>query len=95
MRADHPSNTKRGQVCLYYEEHFPIIQRDDIAKLKERLVMKTIMKNEQCFLTCLYIFLIGIHSMQTQKATTRHGATKQRSTKRLKHKEISLERIYS
>ena len=21
MRADHPSDTKRGRVCLYYKEH--------------------------------------------------------------------------
>ena len=30
-------------------------------------------------------FLIGIHSMQGWTATTRHGVTRKRSTKRLKH----------
>ena len=25
MRADHPSNTKRGGLCLYYKEHRSII----------------------------------------------------------------------
>ena len=30
-------------------------------------------------------FLIGIHSMQDWAATTRHGVTKKRSTKRLNH----------
>ena len=30
-------------------------------------------------------FLIGIHSMHGLTATTRHGATRKRSTKRLKH----------
>ena len=25
MRADHPINTKRGRVYLYYKEHLPII----------------------------------------------------------------------
>ena len=30
-------------------------------------------------------FLIGIHSMQSGTVTTRHGVTKKRSTKRLKH----------
>ena len=30
-------------------------------------------------------FLIGIHSMQDWKATTRHGVTRKRSTKRLQH----------
>ena len=30
-------------------------------------------------------FLIGIHSMQGRTATTRHGVTRKKSTKRLKH----------
>ena len=38
IRADHPSNTKRGRVCLYCKEHLPIIQRDDISNLQECLV---------------------------------------------------------
>ena len=39
-----------------------------------------------------HIFLTGIHSMQGWTATERHGVTRIRSTKRLKHREISLER---
>ena len=31
------------------------------------------------------LFLVGIHSMQGWTATTRHGVTKKRTTKRLKH----------
>ena len=31
------------------------------------------------------MYLIGIHSMQARTATTRHGVTRKRSTKRLKH----------
>ena len=54
MKADHPSNTKRGGVCLYYEEHLAIIRRDDIFNLKECLVTEITIKNERCFLTCLY-----------------------------------------
>ena len=36
--------------------------------------------------SCLYFrfFLIGIHSMQDWTATTRHGVTRKRTTKRLK-----------
>ena len=30
-------------------------------------------------------FLIGIHSMQGWRATTRHGFTRKRNTKRLRH----------
>ena len=52
MRADHPTNTKRDRVCLYYKEHLPIIRRDD--NLKECLVTEVTVENEQCFLTCLY-----------------------------------------
>ena len=53
MRADHPSNTKRGGVCLYYKEHLPIIRRDDISNLQECLVTEITVKNKRCFLTCL------------------------------------------
>ena len=54
MRADHPSNTKRGGVCLYYKEHLRIIRRNDISNLKECLVTEITAKNERCFLTYLY-----------------------------------------
>ena len=54
MRADHPSNTKRGGLCLYYKEHLPIIRRDDISNLKECLVTKITVKIDRCFFTCLY-----------------------------------------
>ena len=39
---------------------------------------------------------VGIHSMQGWTATTRHGFTRKKITKRLKHiQEICLERTYS
>ena len=28
-RADHPSNSKRGGVCLYFKERLPLIRRND------------------------------------------------------------------
>ena len=31
MRADYPSNKKRGRVCIYYKEHLPVIKRDDLS----------------------------------------------------------------
>ena len=31
LRADHPRNSKRGGVCLYFKEHLPFIRRNDIA----------------------------------------------------------------
>ena len=54
MKADHPGNTKRGGVCLYYKEHLLIIRGDDIANLQECLVTEITVKNKRCFLTCLY-----------------------------------------
>ena len=44
MRADHPSNTKRPGVCLYYKEHLPIIRRDYVSNLQECLVTEITVK---------------------------------------------------
>ena len=30
ITVDHPSNSKRGGVCIYYKEHIPLIKRDEI-----------------------------------------------------------------
>ena len=54
IRCDHPSNTKRGGVCLYYKEHLPFVRRDDITSLDECVVGKIKVKNSKCFLTSLY-----------------------------------------
>ena len=82
-----------------WEEHFEKIQDDSfyrITNLKLRhlnwLVLSTqrfteiieipsfeVKRNE------FFFFLIRIHSMQCRTATTRHGVTKKRNTKRLSH----------
>ena len=33
MRVDHPSDSKRGGVCIYCKEHIPLIKRDEIFTL--------------------------------------------------------------
>ena len=33
IRSDHPSNTKRGGVCIYYKDHLQFVRRDDITRL--------------------------------------------------------------
>ena len=38
-----------------------------------------------CLFVCLFVFLIGIHAIQDWKATTRHGVTRKRNTKRAQH----------
>ena len=54
LRADHPSNSKRGGVRLYFKEHLPLIRRNDLSILQECLVTEIIVGNEKCFFTCLY-----------------------------------------
>ena len=34
IRSDHPSNTKRGGVCLYYKEHLPLKLRTQYLNIK-------------------------------------------------------------
>ena len=68
IRSDHPSDTKRGAVCMYYKEHLAFTRRNDITFLDECLVWKIKIKNKKCFVTCFYcsptedetnIFLFG------------------------------------
>ena len=54
IRSDHPSDSKRGGVCIYYKEHIPLIKRDDICTLYNCLVTEICSKSEKCFLTCIY-----------------------------------------
>ena len=35
IRSAHPSNKKRGDVCLYYKEHLPFVRRHDNTSLDE------------------------------------------------------------
>ena len=42
-------------------------------------------RSGSCIWSFFLFFLIGIHSTQGWTATTRHGVTRKRSTKRLKH----------
>ena len=54
IRADHPNDTKRGGVCIYYKDHLPIKQRNDISTLDECIVVEIKNKKQKCFVTCLY-----------------------------------------
>ena len=54
IRSDHPSNAKKGGVCIYYKEHLPFIQRDDLMFLPECIVGEIQIKNSKCFITCVY-----------------------------------------
>ena len=54
IRADHPSDSKRGGVCIYYKEHIPLIKREDICTLDNCLVTEIRSEGEKCFLTCVF-----------------------------------------
>ena len=54
LRADHRSTKKRGGVCMYYNEHLPIIKRDDLSTLKECLVTEIRVDKKNFFFSCLY-----------------------------------------
>ena len=54
IRADHPINTKRGGVCIYYKEYLPFIRNVDICKLNECIVTEITVNNERYLLACLY-----------------------------------------
>ena len=49
LGADHPSNSKRGGVCLYFKEHLPLIRRNDLSIMQECLVTEIIVGNENVF----------------------------------------------
>ena len=54
IRSDHPSDSKKGGVCICYKEHTPLILRDDINTLDNCLVTEIRSQNEKCFLSCIY-----------------------------------------
>ena len=57
LHTDHPSNTKRGGVCIYYKDHLPIVNRNDLCQLHEGLVTELRIGQKKCFFTCLYSLL--------------------------------------
>ena len=46
--SDHPSNTKRGGVCIYYKESFSV-SLVDITSLPECLVCEVTIQNKKNF----------------------------------------------
>ena len=62
IRSDHPSDSKRGEVCIYYKEHIPLLKREDICTLDNGLVTEIRSKGEKYFLTCIYRFPSQSHN---------------------------------
>ena len=53
IRADHPSNVKRGGVCFYDKNHLPL-KLININFLLECLTIELNIKNKLCVLVALY-----------------------------------------
>ena len=54
IRSDHPSDSKKGGVCIYYKEHMSRIKQDITCTLDNCSVTEIRSQNEKCFLTCSY-----------------------------------------
>ena len=54
MKADHPSNTKRRGVCMYYKNIFYVLRRIVLSDPQECIVAEITVDKERCFLICLY-----------------------------------------
>ena len=52
IRSDHPGDSKKGGLCIYYKEHIPLIRRDELCTLDNCLVTEIQSQSEKCFLTC-------------------------------------------
>ena len=53
IRADHPSNSKRGGVCVYYRNSLPL-KILDISYLRECIVFELKIGNKFCKIASLY-----------------------------------------
>ena len=54
LRFDHPSNTKRGFVCICYKDYLPAIKRDDLCALPECIVTDIKLGKKSIYFTCNY-----------------------------------------
>ena len=53
VRSDHPSNTKRGGVCLYYKNNLPL-RVVNIGYLNECLILELKVGDKICSFVVLY-----------------------------------------
>ena len=50
IRSDHPSNTPRGGVCLYYKDHLPLKIRKNVSAVSESIIVELKTKKHKCFI---------------------------------------------
>ena len=71
MRANHPSNSNRGGVCLYFKKHLLLIRINYLSILQESLVTEIITDSEKCFLQAIMDTQIKIMRNQKTSVLTR------------------------
>ena len=49
LRADHPSNSKRGGVCIYFKQSLPLIRNNNLSTVQKTIVTEISVENEACF----------------------------------------------
>ena len=54
IRSDHPSNSKRGGVCLYYKESLDV-KIINLSARKECIICEVVIENCKGFITVMYI----------------------------------------
>ena len=54
IRSDHPSDSKRGDICIYYKQQISLIKQDNICTLDRCLVTEIPSQIEKGFLTSIY-----------------------------------------
>ena len=75
-------NITKYEICARIQQITSVFI---IAQIQWKLMTKSLNKFKKPCFSFSFFFLIGIDSMQGWTATTRHGVTRKRSTKRLKH----------
>lgn len=53
-RCDHPSNSRRGGVCIYFKDHLSLVRRSDLTSLDECLVCEIKTGTKNLFLCHIY-----------------------------------------
>ena len=54
LRCDHPLNTRKGGVCIYYKDYLSLKQRVELSNIQECVVCEIIVGSSRCFLSCVY-----------------------------------------
>ena len=54
LRCDHPSDTKRGGVSIYYRDHLSLVGRPELTSLSECVVCEVKSGVNKCFLCLCY-----------------------------------------